>query len=324
MSTAPLLVSPHELKELENSGAKVLDASWFMPGSPRKPKEELLAKRIPGAQFLDLDAVASKHELGLKHMLPAPRVFADACEEFGIEPSSRVVMFVVPSSLVSSMTFLNCSYDTHGVFSSPRALYMFRAFGHANSSVLNGGLPAWIVAGYDTESGPIKTPEKTAYPTPTLDEHVVRGYEDIVANSERQPTASPEAELVLDARSRGRWLGTDPEPRSGMSSGHIPNSFSLPFNAFLQSNDISNSDEKYTTFKSPAELEKELLDVLGPEFGRQVKQGERRVVTTCGSGMTAGVLWLGLKLLEVPKIALYDESWTGYASRASSVIEKAA
>lgn len=103
-----------------------------------------------------------------------------------------------------------------------------------------------------------------------------------------------------------RWLGTDPEPRPGLSSGHVPHSFSLPFNTFLTTIDGPNG-EKYTTLRSPAELDKEVGDVLGPEFTKQAKAGERSVITSCGSGMTAGVLWLGLGLLDVKKIGLYDE-----------------
>lgn len=79
MSTAPLLVSPAELRSLGESKVRVLDASWHMPGSPRKGNDEFINKRIPGAQFLDLDVVASEHELGLKHMMPSGSVFADAC-----------------------------------------------------------------------------------------------------------------------------------------------------------------------------------------------------------------------------------------------------
>ena len=78
----PLLLSPtqvHDLIESSQHGLSLLDASWFMPNSPRKPYEEFLAGRIPGAQFLDLDQVASLHELGLKHMMPPSRVFANAC-----------------------------------------------------------------------------------------------------------------------------------------------------------------------------------------------------------------------------------------------------
>jgi thiosulfate/3-mercaptopyruvate sulfurtransferase len=79
--TIPLLLSPIEVRDLAESSQPIslLDASWFMPNSPRKPYEEFLTKRIPGAQFLDLDHVSSSHELGLKHMMPPSQVFADAC-----------------------------------------------------------------------------------------------------------------------------------------------------------------------------------------------------------------------------------------------------
>lgn len=79
-SAAPLLLSPAVLAESPKP-VTVLDASWFMPNlnPPRIAKDEFLARRIPGAQFLDLDTVASSHELGLKHMMPSGRVFADAC-----------------------------------------------------------------------------------------------------------------------------------------------------------------------------------------------------------------------------------------------------
>jgi thiosulfate/3-mercaptopyruvate sulfurtransferase len=83
-SSAPFLLSPAQLQALSpgTRGVSVLDASWVMPNSPRKPSAEFLAKRIPGAQYIDLDAVASSHELGLKHMMPDGRVFADVCGRF--------------------------------------------------------------------------------------------------------------------------------------------------------------------------------------------------------------------------------------------------
>jgi thiosulfate/3-mercaptopyruvate sulfurtransferase len=104
-----------------------------------------------------------------------------------------------------------------------------------------------------------------------------------------------------------RWLGTDPEPRPNMSSGHIPYSFSLPFGNFLQTVQDAKTGDKYTVFRSKEELDAELRDVLGKEFTNQALDGSRTVVTSCGSGMTAGVLWLGLKLLGVQKVGLYDE-----------------
>ncbi|EGN99605.1 hypothetical protein SERLA73DRAFT_151902 [Serpula lacrymans var. lacrymans S7.3] len=306
---APYLISPSHLRELlsSNGAVSILDASWFMPNSPRNPQEEFSKKRIAGANYLSLDEVASPNELGLKHMMPTERIFADACERFGIDPSSHVVI-----------------YDTQGVFSSPRALFMFRAFGHQRSSVLDGGLPRWEAEGFSVESAPPAQVPKSTYPSPVYDKDVIKSYDQMVSNSNLTPSSDPSAELVLDARSRGRYLGTDPEPRPGLSSGHIPHSFSLPFNTFLQTNTPLNSSASYTTFLPIPELRQTLVNAVGPENAELIINGERPVTTSCGSGMTAGVLWLGLKLLGTPKVAIYDESWTGYAARASSKIEKSA
>jgi thiosulfate/3-mercaptopyruvate sulfurtransferase len=276
-----------------------------MPNSPTNPREGFLSKRLAGARFLDLDEVASPHELGLKHMMPQGRVFADVCERFGIDPSSHVVI-----------------YDTQGVFSSPRALFMFRAFGHHNSSVLDGGLPRWEAEGFPIETQTPAEVERSNYPMPTFDAETIRSYEQMVSNASQNPSTDPTAELVVDARSHGRYLGIDPEPRPGLSSGHIPHSFSLPFGIFLQTHSSPNSSIHYTTYLSPSEIHKALVDAIGAEQTESVIKGERPIITSCGSGMTAGVLWLGLKLLGIEKVRLYDESWTGYAARSSSVIEK--
>jgi thiosulfate/3-mercaptopyruvate sulfurtransferase len=105
-----------------------------------------------------------------------------------------------------------------------------------------------------------------------------------------------------------RFIGLDPEPRVGLSSGHIPHSFSLPFNAFLQTNPTPNSEKTFTTFLSPNELRRKLVGAVGTEYARLILEGKRGVTTTCGSGMTAGVLWLGLKLInESTSVSLYDE-----------------
>ncbi|KAG2109575.1 Rhodanese-like domain-containing protein [Suillus discolor] len=314
MST-PLLLSPSQLQQLllsespTDSATKqisILDSSWFMPNSPRKANEEFQEKRIPGAQFLDLDEVSSPHDLGLKHMIPSERHFTDVCEEFGIDPTSHVIL-----------------YDTHGVFSSPRALFMFRAFGHEKSSVLDGGLPRWEAEGFPIEAKPPVRARKSVYPTPVFDKGMIRSYDQMVSNSFTDLHSDSAVELVVDARSRGRFLGTESEPRAGLSSGHIPHSFSLPFTAFLQTRTIPNSSVQYSTFLSLPELRNALVSHVG-DHAEAVIQGKRPITTSCGSGMTAGVLWLGLKLLGVQNVALYDESWTGYASRASSKIEKAA
>ncbi|KIL71073.1 hypothetical protein M378DRAFT_96038 [Amanita muscaria Koide BX008] len=305
---APLLLTPTQVRALtksNDSSVRLLDATWIMPNWPGNPRQEFAARRLPGARFLDLDEVASPHELGMPHMMPSARMFADACEKFGIEPSSHVII-----------------YDTRGVFSSPRALFMFRSFGHTNSSIIDGGLPLWHLEGFPIDEGSPSPVEPSTYPTPTLNTDATRSYEQIVSNSTLDPATDPTAELVLDARSKGRFLGTDPEPRPGMSSGHIPHSLSLQFNDFLKKH-TSEDGTEYTTFLPPSELRDALENAIGSERAELVIKGKIPVVTSCGSGMTAGILWLGLKLLSVNNISIYDESWLGYAMRSTSKIEKA-
>ncbi|PCH33442.1 Rhodanese-like protein [Wolfiporia cocos MD-104 SS10] len=336
----PLAVTPAQLRRLAPASVALLDASWHMPTSPRRPAAEFVKLRIPGARFLDLDAVASPHELGLKHMMPAPEAFAQACESFGITPESHVVI-----------------YDTHGVFSSPRALFMFRAFGHDRSSILDGGLPAWLAHGCPTESGEPAPVEKTTYPVPKLDASVVRDYAQIVSNARADPLRDSLADIVLDARSEERYLGTAPEPRPGLSSGHIPYSFSLPFTALLDTQPLSLFSasatspapsapdasapadpqppslpiplaEKYTTLKTTTRMHEAVRAALGDALAEEVLAGRRGAVASCGSGMTAGVVWLALKMLGMGEQgagkgpAIYDESWTGYAMRPESPIVK--
>ncbi|KAI0824129.1 Rhodanese-like protein [Trametes gibbosa] len=315
----PLVITPAQLQELRandrnGSDLVVLDASWHMPNSPRKGAEEFLRVHLPSARFIDVDEVASSHPLALPHMLPDPTTFANACARLGISPNTQVVL-----------------YDTHGVFSSPRALYMFRAFGHNRSSILDGGLPGWQAHGGSIEDGAGSTVEKhPSYPPPTLNRDVVKDYEQIVSNSRTDPAEDPRAFYVLDARAKDRFLGTAPEPRAGLRSGHMPYSVSLPFNAFLETHTVSgdaivrpnvgDGPYTYTRLRSTQGILTALEEALGPERTREVLQGKRQVVTSCGSGMTAGILWLGLKLLGVERVGLYDESWTGYASRTESTV----
>ncbi|KAI0005482.1 thiosulfate sulfurtransferase [Russula compacta] len=303
---APLLLTPKALQDLRSSAnVNVLDASWFMPNSPRNASKEYTEKRIPGARYLDLDEVAAPSELGLRHMMPSVQVFSDALEKFGVTPTSHVVL-----------------YDSQGIFSAPRALFMLRSFGHEQSSVLDGGLPRWEAEGLPTETGPAAEIPRSKYPAPVLASENIRSYDQMASNAAKE-LSDPIAEIVVDARSHGRYTGSDPEPRPGLSSGHIPHSFSLPFNAFLQTNTVPNSGNTFTTFLPPNELRQKLADAIGTDYARLVLEGQRTVITTCGSGMTAGILWLGLKLIEESTpVALYDESWTGYASRPQSKIDK--
>lgn len=199
----PLVITPaqlHDLKAKHPDGRElvVLDASWHMPNSPRKGAEEFPRVHLPSARFLDIDAVATPHPLSVPHMMPDPATFASACckshrertlsahhrltcrhiARLGISPESHVVLYVCyqrSAYRVSSDANYPISYDTHGVFSSPRALYMFRAFGHHRSSILDGGLPGWQAHGGATEEGqesPVTN--QPEYPPPTLNKDVVK------------------------------------------------------------------------------------------------------------------------------------------------------
>ncbi|KAI0639189.1 Rhodanese-like protein [Trametes polyzona] len=316
----PLVITPAQLHGMKDkqSDLVVLDASWHMPNSPRKGAEEYPRVHLPGARFIDVDEVATPHPFQLPHMMPDSTTFANACARLGISPTTHVVF-----------------YDTHGVFSSPRALYMFRAFGHHRSSILDGGLPAWQAHGGATESGQEPAvAAKPEYPPPNLNKGVVKNYEDIVANSAVDPAQDPDKFYVLDARAKDRFLGKAPEPRPGLPSGHMPYAISLPFNAFLETftvppdvaakvtrpNGQQDGPYTYTRLRSTQGLLAALEEALGPERAQEILQGKRQVVTSCGSGMTASILWLGLKLLGVERVGLYDESWLGYASRPESKI----
>ncbi|KAL8293191.1 hypothetical protein RQP46_000885 [Phenoliferia psychrophenolica] len=344
MSSKVSLVSPRELSALlKQRETKVVDATWFMPNldPPRSGWTEFKSKRIPGARFFDLDVVATKDDRGLAHMLPTGERFADACSRLGISRDSNVVL-----------------YDTHGIFSSPRAAFTFKAFGHPLVSILDGGLPRWIAEkepldtnqpampnphavpdGEAPEYGPImsvilydKRPaiesyfiadieeNMPSYEVPELDQSFVRSYEEVVENSAHD-LAIDSASVVLDARPAARFDGTAPEPRAGLSSGHIPNSLSLPFSSLLST--PSTTTPPYSTLKSPSELEKVFVDRLGKEEFSKVVKGERNVIATCGSGMSAGIVWLAMQKVGREKpIAVFDESWTGYASRPESKIVK--
>ena len=254
--SAPLLVTPTYVDQFRRQKKiSILDASWFMPNSPRNPFQEFISKRIPGAQFLDLDQVASQHPLGLKHMMPSEVAFAQACGMCArLQPSSTerppfrnfwnrtiitcstVCHFLLDAFANRSLHIF--SYDSPGIFSSPRALFMFRSFGHCDSSVLDGGLPAWLAQGLPMESGPPQAVTKTHYPVPRLDTQSLRsiilhpdgnsnlmsvlGYEQIVANSQLDLSETSAADFVLDARSHGRCAKPPPVPSPALRVLVVP------------------------------------------------------------------------------------------------------
>ena len=189
-------------------------------------------------------------------------------------------------------------YDQIGVFSSARGRWMMRLFGHERVTVLDGGLPKWRAEGRAVESGPFSAPEPAVFRT-ALRAGMLRGLGDLLENLGSQ------RELVLDARSADRFHARVGEPRPGLRGGHMPGAHNLPFGELL----------------TPAQTLRP-REELRERFARAgVKEGTT-VVTSCGSGLTAAILNLGLSVAGLPEGALYDGSWAEWGGRADTPIAK--
>jgi thiosulfate/3-mercaptopyruvate sulfurtransferase len=188
-------------------------------------------------------------------------------------------------------------YDQKGVFSAPRAWWLLRLFGHTRCAVLDGGLPKWRREGRPVESGAQRIPAAARYRA-NLNARYLRGLGDVLANVQSR------RELLLDARSADRFHGRVPEPRAGLRAGHVPGSRSLPFGELLSGEG---------TLLSPQQLRERFL-------ARGVDE-HTAVVTSCGSGLTAAVLNLGLEVAGWPIGALYDGSWSEWGARTETPIE---
>jgi thiosulfate/3-mercaptopyruvate sulfurtransferase len=188
-------------------------------------------------------------------------------------------------------------YDQKGLASAARGWWLMGLFGHDAAAVLDGGLPKWVREGRATEAGDPPLPAPAAF-RPAYRAARLRGVGDVLGN------VASRAELVLDARAAGRFTGAVPEPRAGMRSGHIPGSASLPYT------DLLNADG---TFRAP--------EAVRARFAAAGFDGTRKLVTSCGSGVTACILTLGARLAGLPEGAVYDGSWTEWGGRSDTPVE---
>ena len=188
-------------------------------------------------------------------------------------------------------------YDNVGMMTSPRAWWCLRAFGHERVSVLDGGMSKWRAEGRPVEIGaPPAAPGSYAA---RLDPSLVRSIGDVFDNVE---TGTAQ---ILDARSAGRFSGAEPEPRPNCRPGHIPGSLNLPFGDLI--------DPETGAFRRGGDL--------AARFAASGLDAERPVIASCGSGVTACVLALGLHLLGREDVAVYDGSWSEWGSRDDTPVE---
>ena len=266
------LVSTEWLAEHADApDVRIVDASWHMPATNRDPRAEYDAEHIPGTIFFDIDEIADTDN-PLPHMVPSPEKFSSRMRKLGLGDGNRIVI-----------------YDTIGNVSAARAWWLLRLFGHQDVAILDGGLPKWKAEGRPVDDMPVKPAER--HFTSRINSFLLREKDQVARNVDQN------REQILDARSAGRFEGTEPEPREGLRGGHIPGSKNLPFTNLLNEGDgtFRKAEELNAAFNSAG------IDLKKP------------VITSCGSGITACVLAFGLHLLGHKRVAVYDGSWTEWA-----------
>lgn len=221
--------------QLGQDDLRILDASLFLPGTPRDPRAEFEAAHIPGAAYLDLPSLSDADD-PRPGMLPSDAFMTERCRALGINADSRVIL-----------------YDNSPTHSAARAWWMMRLYRVGKSAaILDGGLPKWLAEGRPTESGwpVISRGDATARRA----EGQVRTKDDLLTNLDNH------AAQVLDARGAARFTGEETEPRPGMASGHIPGSRNIP------SASLFNADN---SMKKGEELRQLFLDA-GTDFARPI------------------------------------------------------
>jgi thiosulfate/3-mercaptopyruvate sulfurtransferase len=245
-----------------------VDASWFMPASGRSGRDEYLHAHIPGARFLDIDELSDRSNPA-PHMLPAAADFAAAMERLGIGRDDRIVV-----------------YDNSPVRTAARGWFMLRHFGADQVAILDGGFQKWLAEARPTESGE---------PQPREARFDARARAGAVVT--KQQILSHDHDPLLDARGKGRFEGSEADPRPGVAAGHIPGARNLPFSA------LYNEDG---TFRPREELRR--------LFGEAGMDPSSPFTATCGSGVTANSLIFAAHLLGNDSARLYDGSWSEWGA----------
>ena len=254
---------------------------------------------IDASYYLPQEGLDPRHEFEQHHIPGA--VFFDI-DDIADSESPLPHMLPSPQKFSSRVRKLGLGdglrfvvYDQRGIWSAPRAWWTFRYYGHRDVAVLDGGLPKWMAEGRSVEDGPARPDER--HFTARMDSFMLRDKDQINGN------LASGREQILDARAAGRFEGAAPEPREGLRSGHIPGSLNLPFA------DLLNAESQ--TLRSKEEL--------AAAFAAAGVDMKKPVVTTCGSGITAAVLALGLEILGHRDVALYDGSWSEWGLEDSGV-----
>lgn len=236
-------------------------------------------QQIKGAIFFDIQKLFSDEKAPFPNTVLSAKEFELKAQEIGVHNESCIVV-----------------YDDLGIYSSPRVWWMFQLMGFKNIAVLDGGFPAWKAKNYPLEKPIIRQIIKGDFKVNYQSEKI-KCTADVLSSIENKNI------LIADARSKGRFLATEPEPRNDIKGGRIPNSVSLPYSEIVENN----------LMKSETDL-KAVFNKMNPN--------NKDVIFSCGSGITAAVLALGADLAGIKNHSLYDGSWTEWGSTAGLPIEK--
>ena len=273
-ASTPILVTADWLLA-HHASVKLFDATSHLPTLGRNANQEYSERRIAGAGRFDIDKIADKSST-LPHTLPDAAFFEQQMQHLGVNNDDHVVVYC-------DSIFL----------SAARAWWMLRLFGHDKVSVLNGGLKAWVAIDGPLETGAPAVAEAAG----NFTVRPSAGAQMIPMASLRQMVENNVAGQIADARSPGRFAGVDPEPRAGLRGGHIPGSSNVPIASLIADDGgLRPVDEISAAFEAGG------IDVSRP------------VITSCGSGVTACGLALGLALLGNEQVFVYDGSWSEWGA----------
>jgi len=261
------LVSTEWLAQhMRDPDLRILDASWYLPSSGRDAKKEYDAGHIPSARFFDIDEISDSRS-DLPHMAPPVEKFISRLRKMGVGDGHQVVI-----------------YDGTGIFSAPRVWWLFRLMGKTDVAVLDGGFPKWKAEGREVED----------LPPMVRDRHMTVQRQNYLVKDVTQVASASKLgdQEIIDARSPGRFAGTEPEPRPGVRPGHIPGSKNLHYAQLL------NADG---TMKDKAGL-RTAFEAAGIDLSKPA-------ITTCGTGVSGAILNLALERIGKTDHALYDGSW---------------
>lgn len=282
------LIKPTELESLLSAKQRLaaVDASWYMPNNPRNGFKEFLTqgRLIRNARYLDVDEVKDP-DSPYSHMLPSVEVFNQHAKRLGLPKDDPIIV-----------------YDNAGNFSAPRVAWMLEIFGNKNTLLLDNYVE-YKAQGFPIDTAEIKEPVVEAnvasFVSSALDKSRVILFEELKTIVE-DPAQAARDYVIFDARPNGRFTGRDPEPRPGLSSGHVPTAISVPFPTVL---DAASNNQ----FLSAAALREVFDKALG---GKPL--GDRQVIVMCGSGVTACVIERAVRIagLTDKPVRVYDGSWT--------------